>query len=181
MLRDLILQTAARGTQPASMIGVIDGYDASTHTVKVRFPTEIDDNGAPRLTGWIPIRTAAGGSAAHIVVGPAIGDQCEVGFLEGHPDAPICKGIVHSTASNPPVVQSGEAVIATSSGVTIRIDAGGSITITGGNALAITVPTITITGNIATFGQLTNNGHAVGSTHTHTGVMAGSSTTGSPV
>ena len=54
------------------------------------------------------------------------------------------------------------------------------------HAVTITASTITINGpltvngNTNTTGTLTNNGHAVGSTHVHSGVTTGGSNTGTP-
>jgi hypothetical protein len=41
--------------------------------------------------------------------------------------------------------------------------------------------TVTINGNVSITGTLTNNGKAVGSTHTHSGVQTGGGTSGPPV
>lgn len=52
--------------------------------------------------------------------------------------------------------------------------------------LTITTPTLNltgdlnVTGDVATTGTLTNNGKAVGSTHTHSGVTLGSDSSGAP-
>lgn len=65
----------------------------------------------------------------------------------------------------------------------------GTITITNGNGTwlmapngntTITCPTLTINANIATTGTLTNNGVNISSTHVHSGVTAGSASTGVP-
>lgn len=52
--------------------------------------------------------------------------------------------------------------------------------ITAAQAIQINAPTVAITGNVSINGTLTNNGKAVGSTHTHSGVQTGSGTTGAP-
>lgn len=47
-------------------------------------------------------------------------------------------------------------------------------------AVTITAPTLTINANIATTGTITNNGHAVDSTHKHTNVTTGTGVSGPP-
>lgn len=69
---------------------------------------------------------------------------------------------------------------------TVQFSASG-ITITSPNAITLNATNInlngvvTIDGNVATTGTLTNNSHAVGSTHEHTGVTTGTGTSGPPV
>ena len=56
-------------------------------------------------------------------------------------------------------------------------------TITGDNGFSIsggTSGTMNVNGNIISTGTITNNGKAIGSTHTHGGVQTGSGTTGTP-
>lgn len=57
----------------------------------------------------------------------------------------------------------------------------GSTTVTSTGAAVWNVPAgLTVNGDVATLGALTNNGVNVGSTHTHAGVIAGPSRTGLP-
>ena len=60
--------------------------------------------------------------------------------------------------------------------VTGQISGSGGFSISGGGGT-----TATINGNIATTGTITNNGKNIGSTHVHTGVTTGGSSTGFPV
>jgi hypothetical protein len=56
--------------------------------------------------------------------------------------------------------------------------------ITGTNGFAIsggTGGTMSVNGNIATTGTITNNGKNIGSTHEHSGVTTGSGNTGAPI
>lgn len=55
------------------------------------------------------------------------------------------------------------------------------ITLTSPTAVTINAPTITLNGNIASTGTLTNNGVDVGSPHRHTGVTPGTGDTGTPI
>jgi phage gp45-like len=79
----------------------------------------------------------------------------------------------------------GEVALADDLGNVIRLGRD-KLTITAKTALEITAPAIkitgpvTINGNIATTGTLTNNGKNVGSTHTHAGVTPGSGNSGAP-
>lgn len=63
-----------------------------------------------------------------------------------------------------------------SSGITVHSP--NTITLTG-NSIVLNGAT-TVNGNVATTGTLTNNGHAVGSTHEHTGVSTGTGVSGPP-
>jgi phage baseplate assembly protein gpV len=73
------------------------------------------------------------------------------------------------------------------SGSTLEIDAQSlsftapSISVTASTGFTLTTPTLTINGNIASNGTITNNGIPVDSTHVHTGVTSGSSNTGTPL
>lgn len=79
----------------------------------------------------------------------------------------------------------GEVALADDLGNVIRLGRD-KLTITAKTALEITAPAIkitgpvTINGNVATTGTLTNNGKNVGSTHTHAGVTPGSGNSGAP-
>lgn len=63
-----------------------------------------------------------------------------------------------------------------SSGITVKSPQ--TITLTG-NSIVLNGAT-TVNGNVGTTGSLTNNGHAVGSTHEHTGVTTGTGISGPP-
>lgn len=54
------------------------------------------------------------------------------------------------------------------------------VSIVSPNQVTIQAPTINLSGNVTSTGTFANNGHAIGSTHLHTGVQSGSSTTGMP-
>lgn len=57
----------------------------------------------------------------------------------------------------------------------------GKVTVSAASTVDVTVPQMNVTGNLTVTGTLNNNGHAVGSTHLHTGVQGGSGTSGPPV
>lgn len=56
-----------------------------------------------------------------------------------------------------------------------------TISLNATTSMDITTPTLTITGNVATTGTLTNNGVNVGSTHLHSGVSTGINNSGPPI
>ncbi|HYA07477.1 MAG TPA: phage baseplate assembly protein V [Xanthobacteraceae bacterium] len=93
------------------MVGFIDSYNPNDHTAKVKFPTELDVDGNPRITGWMPFQAQAGGAGASWVIGPAIGDQCTVEHLEGDSEAGVITGFLHNTVDTPPNAASGQAIL----------------------------------------------------------------------
>jgi uncharacterized protein involved in type VI secretion and phage assembly len=164
----------ADSSSARSMVGIVDAYDPNEHAVKVKFLTEVDADDKPRISGWLRIKTASGGAGGSFVIGPSVGDQCMVHHSEDDPEGGHVSGFIHNDTDRPPVVQSGEAVLKTASGVTIKVDASGNITLTGNN--------FTFTGNVAFGGgTLKHNGHDVGSTHEHSGVTTGGGNTGAPL
>lgn len=62
----------------------------------------------------------------------------------------------------------------------VYASSGGDAVITAAGSLHLTAPVITIVGDVNVTGTLSNNGHAVGSTHTHALPGASSSLTGAP-
>jgi phage baseplate assembly protein gpV len=160
-------------------VGTVSSYDPDRHAVKMLLqPEEIE-------TGWVPIASPHIGNGFGIVVGPGIGDQMTIGYHEGDLNSPYASGRLFSDDDQPPVAQSGELVLQTQAGVVIKADKTGALSITLNNQ-ALTINSgsgqITITGPVAIVGpSLTHNGHDVGSTHEHTGVIPGAGTTGPPV
>lgn len=94
------------------MVGYIDSYNKKDHTAKVKFPTELDSDGKPRISGWMPVGVGAGSmKGISWVIGPQVGDQCTVGYLEGDSEAPYIKGFLHNVTDTPPSADSGQAVL----------------------------------------------------------------------
>lgn len=109
------------------MVGFIDAYDPQDHTAKVKFPTELDANGQPRISGWLPIQAQAGGAGASWIIGPQVGDQCTVEHIEGSSEAGKITGFLHNTVDTPPTAQSSEAVLRhTPTGNYFKLNADGS-------------------------------------------------------
>ena len=109
LVRREIFRFQARNNR--KMVGFIDSYRDKDHTAKVRFETDLDPNGKPRVTGWLPIRCQGGGAAASWVVAPAINDQCTVEYVEGDSEAGAITGFLHNTKDQPPAVKSSEAIL----------------------------------------------------------------------
>jgi hypothetical protein len=62
----------------------------------------------------------------------------------------------------------------------VQFNASG-LTLVSPNSVTIQAPNIMLAGNVASIGTFTNNGHAIGSTHEHSGVATGMGTSGMPV
>lgn len=63
----------------------------------------------------------------------------------------------------------------------INMTAPGGVVMTAPAGVTITASTVAIIGDLDVTGAITNNGHAVGSTHLHTGVVTGIQDSGPPV
>ena len=93
------------------MVGLIDSYNPTDHTAKVKYPTELDVDGKPRITGWLPFQVQSGGGGTSWVFGPVIGDQVTVDHLEGDSEAGVISGFLHSMTDTPPSAESGQAIL----------------------------------------------------------------------
>ena len=91
--------------------------------------------------------------------------------------------VITLTPTGVPVVRGDTQMVINDAGVTITGNLLVHGTITGDNGFSIsggTSGTMNVNGNIISTGTITNNGKAIGSTHTHGGVQTGSGTTGTP-
>ena len=113
-LCDLINREIARAytRRPRRMIGLVDGYNPNDHTVKVKFLTDLDDDGQAKISGWIPMGTqGASEQGVSFVVGPNVGDQVVVDYAEGDAEAGHVSHVLHNTVDVPPNVASGQAIL----------------------------------------------------------------------
>ncbi|NTF67980.1 phage baseplate assembly protein V [Rhizobium rhizogenes] len=171
LVRRIVDQTLSRQANPQS--AVVTSYDPNRHAVKATLqPQNVE-------TGWMPIATAHVGNNFGLAIGPQEGDQIIVGFHEGDVDSPFMMGRLHSDQERPPVAQSGEIVLQSASGFVLKVSQSGAVSITtNGQPLTIDAGGGAITLTSAT---LTHNGHDIGSTHLHSGVVPGGGDTGPPV
>lgn len=166
--------------QAAPRTCLISSYDPNTHAVKVLIqPENVESN-------WMQLGALGVGNGWGVLVGPQIGDQVQVSFSEGDFSTGVVVARVFSVQAAPPVVKSGEIAIQHSSGSLLKFNADGTVNLTSQGTLTTSAPQwnhngpVSINGNVATTGTLTNNGVDVGSPHTHGGVKAGSSSTTPP-
>lgn len=93
-------------------IGLIDSYNNNDHTVKVKLLTDLDENGQPKITGWIPFGTnGASQGGISFCIGPNVGDQVVIDHAEGDAEASHVSHVLHNTVDVPPNVASGQAVM----------------------------------------------------------------------
>lgn len=98
--------------RPKRQIGLVDSYNDNDHTVKVKLLTDLDDNGQPKITGWIPFGTQGGSQQGiSFTVGPNIGDQAVIDHAEGDAEAGHVSHILHNTVDTPPKTASGQAIL----------------------------------------------------------------------
>ena len=184
---------ADRANSAKTMIGFVDSYDPAAHAVKVKYPTELDVNGNPKISGWIPISTQGGSNlGSSWVIGPSIGDQALVNHIDGDPDSGHVSGFLHNVVDRPPNAPSGSGILKHNpSGYTLQFDGGGMVVTCGSSTFTFNASgaTAVIGGNTIKLnaagisvsqGTITNQGHDVGFAHEHTGVISGSSLTGPP-
>jgi type VI secretion system (T6SS) baseplate-like injector VgrG len=109
---------------------IVDAYNPSQHTVKVRRQPE------DTLTGWTQIETAQVG----MLIAPNIGDPGWLEFHEGDDDAPVFVGSNHNDGFPPPQqIAAGELYCKNKWGASFYVKGDGSITATdkGGASIAL--------------------------------------------
>jgi phage baseplate assembly protein gpV len=109
------------------------------------------------------------------------------GVLNGVPTQFVEFSATGIRISSPQQVKLDAPDVLLQSGSTLEIDAATlsftapTVNLTASSGLTLTTPLLTINGNIASTGTITNNGLPVDSTHVHTGVTTGSGNTGTPL
>ena len=88
--------TAARAAVAAPRIGIVDGYDPSTYSIKVRIQPE------DTLTGWLPLKAVVAGNGWGILAPPKQGAQVEVTFEGGDVQLGRVQGCYFSDEDRPP-------------------------------------------------------------------------------
>ena len=88
--------TAARAAVAAPRIGVVDGYDPSTYSIKVRLQPE------DTLTGWLPLKAVVAGNGWGVTAPPMQGAQVEVTFEGGDVQLGRVQGAYFSDEDRPP-------------------------------------------------------------------------------
>ena len=127
-------------------VGLVDSYDPTNHSAKVRFQPE------DVLSGWLPIGSPSAGSGGGAAFAPSIGDQVVVHPLEGAKQAGVIGERLYSNADRPPAAPAGEFwFINPKSGSLLKIANDGSITLTSNQGQTLTVGadwTVNVTGSV---------------------------------
>ncbi|MBT9383327.1 phage baseplate assembly protein V [Pseudooceanicola sp. CBS1P-1] len=165
--------------------GVIVAVDPANGLARV----QLQDGDSPFLTGWIPWEEAAAG-AMKTHTPPSVGQQVRLFSESGDLVDATIQGSLNSDANGRPSGAGDAFILASVGGASITITGGGSqAVVTVGaatltldpDAITLDAATITLRGNVAAEGgSLTHNGTNVGDTHTHGGITAGPSSTGTP-
>jgi phage baseplate assembly protein V len=119
-------------------IGIVDSYDPSTYSAKVRIQPEDEDNPENSLTGWLPVFSPWIGNGWGMFCPPTPGDQVEVQFQEGSFENGIVCLRAYSNVYQPLAVDSGEFWLVHESGTVIKLTNDGNIEITSDQDLNIT-------------------------------------------
>jgi phage baseplate assembly protein gpV len=169
-------------------MGIVDGYDPSHYTVKVRLQPE------NILTGWLPVSTPWVGNQWGIYAPPSIGDVVEVHFQQGHIDAGFVVNRFFYAKVQPLAVPSGELWIVHQSGSLLKFHNDGSIEVKANTNVNMTANNLNVTGNVNVTGTIQATGDIIDqslstaesmatmrskyNSHVHPGVQTGSGNTG---
>lgn len=171
--------------------GTVTSYDPKTYRAKVAIqPDNIESN-------WMPIKTVWAGNGWGFRAPPPAGTQVQVTFQEEDQDSPVISGFLYDD-TNPAAtgtLAQGEIEILHKTGSVLRLTNDGKVLVNGHVELDMTGPTIKITattevdvtapaiklGNGGTLTKLLMYAFkAFYNAHVHSGVTAGSSTSGPP-
>jgi phage baseplate assembly protein gpV len=110
--------------------GLVTSWDPVNHLAKVMFQPEGHE------TGWIPVHTMAAADGVGLMTGltpgdgKTTGDQVEVEYQEGDFETGAIVSRIHSQVDKPPMVMSGEQMLISPFGSSVKIAMDGSITLT---------------------------------------------------
>ena len=106
-------------------MALVTSYDSTTGTAKVQLQPE------GIQTGWLPVLSQGIGAGWGIVAALAVGDQVFVIPQEGDAEHGVIVGRVWSDQQQPPAIADGEVIIQHVSGSFIKMQADGTIQMTG--------------------------------------------------
>lgn len=101
-------------------IGIVDGADPTTHTVRVRFQPENTPS------NWIPVAALSVGAGWGLHALPAVGAQVVVDFIEGGGEAGVVRGGLYSQQQPPPATPVGAIWLTNEAGTKLKLNADGS-------------------------------------------------------
>lgn len=120
---------------------IVTSYNPVTHSVKgTLMPEGI-------MSGWIPIRVAGASSQgiSHVVA-PSIGDQANIAYAEGDPEAAHVTGFSHNDIDQPPMAACGTMIVKHNpSGVLQAMSGTGHVFAAPGQSITHSAQTITHT------------------------------------
>lgn len=178
----------ARGGSMVTKLGLVTSYDPARGAIKVA----LQPNG--QETGWVELGNVWSGNGWGLAIGPAVGDQAFVGFVDGDLESGVCTGFLNSDTDQPMGVPSGELWAKNEAGYSIKITKDPAIKLDTGAGASIVLSAATITsigtwshtGDMTASGTITGTTEVIGNgthlhTHKHSGVTAGAAQTGTPV
>lgn len=117
---------------------IVTNYNPATHSVMGTLMPE------GVMSGWIPIRVAGASSQGiSVVVGPSIGDQANIAYAEGDPEAAHVTGFSHNDIDQPPMAASGQMIIKHNpSGSMYAVDGSGHVFAAPGQSFTVSAQTI---------------------------------------
>lgn len=138
----------------SSRHGIVTSYNPAGPAVIVQYQEDLDYDGNPKDSGWVPWSCGSAGSGWTACFAPAIGMQATVNFAGGDGNSPYATGALHSQTQPPPGVPEGEMWLFHKTGVYIKLTSVGEIETNAG--------TWNHTGNLNVSGSITAGGNAGG-------------------
>lgn len=105
-------------------VHLVSSYDPKTHATKGTYQPSGQE------TGFHPIGTGMAANGYGFSLGPTIGDQFVIGFVDGDRNVPYVAGRLFSDKDLPPQVKTGEAIMKSQAKAQVFMNQAGDITVT---------------------------------------------------
>jgi hypothetical protein len=175
------VRAVIRQHMPGHRFGLVQQYNPTTHQVQVIFPEDLDANGNPQLSPWMPIIAPASSAGAGDVQAPQMGSQAIVlHFGYGADRFTFMLGTVRAATDTVPVMPAPSGSppnVGTPEGDRAIVHP------TGGQGIYLRGDGIVLAGaSDGTFQRMATEAFVLNifNNHTHGGVQSGGSTTTAP-
>jgi hypothetical protein len=112
--------------------GIVSAYNPARPAVKVKFTEDLDADGNPKETGWIPIAVASAGAGWGIMFAPHLGQHVTVDYANDESNSPFLRNALHSDAEPGIGAPEGEYWMVHQSGTVLKMTATGTVLIGAG-------------------------------------------------
>lgn len=139
---------ALDGLSAQARFGLVASFDSTNYAARIRLQPE------DVLTGWLPVLTQWVGAGWGMATPLSPGDQVLVLAQEGDAEQAVVIGRVWSSVDPPPTAPVGELWLVHKTGSSLKLQNDGT--------MAITAPTVTISGDLHVSGEVQDLGGAHG-------------------